>query len=261
MFLYYLTKMNVEDNKAELDQKLKRNEEEHHRMFNLGERIVTEYMSFLMTVGEDTKNTITNETLFNEMESLERDQIPLIIHPIPTYGERCLKFSLQIVDHDYRCQIPPQLLENRQIQYIMGFIYHSVISCYTAILKTNIRDDMVPIVTEKSINLEMDDATLTFFPSYIYPDRRKELMLKEVKGNYEKEIEKFNERVTGADKVNLTKEIVEELAALKEKYTGLDKYLQTITYDREEADKIESVINAFYKTTKRIGIVFEEVDI
>lgn len=253
--------MSEDNNQEELKQRLKKNEEEHHRMFNLAEGIVTEYLGFIMNIGENNEKPITNETLFKEQESLTRQQIPLIIHPIPEYSDKCLKFSLEIVDTDYVCKIPPQLLENKHIQYIIGFIYHSVISCYTAILKVNINDDMIPVVAEKSINLEMNDNSLTFSPNYIYPDRRKELMIKEVKGNYEKEIEKFNERVTGVDRVNVTKEIVDELAALREKYTGLEKYLETISYDKEETDKIESTVNDFYKTIKRIGIVFEEIEL
>lgn len=251
----------ADNNNPKLEQKLKKAEEEHHRMFNLAERVVAEYTLSIMSVGESNVENVTAESLYKELESLNGVQTPLIIHPIQEYSDKCLKFSLQLVDPDYVCKIPEQLLENKQIQYIIGFIYHSVISCYTAILKTNIKDDMVPIVAEKSINMEMCDASLTFFPHYIYPDRRKELMLKDVKINYEKEIEKFNERITGVDRVNVTKEIVEELAALKEKYTGLEKYLETISYDRDEANKIESAINTVYKSIKRIGIVFEEIDL
>jgi hypothetical protein len=242
-----------------LEERKKRNEDEIIRMFNLSEQCTANYIHLATSFG-DAKDLIPKEELFNDVTVLTQGSVPLIIHPITEYGPKYLKFSIDIVESDYKCQIPEALLENKQIEYIVGFIFHSVFSCYNAILQKFISDDKINTIVGQSLHLEVDDETLSLAPVYIYPQRRQEIMLNHSKKEYEKKLKEYDDILNNKSDVKISSDVRAELAKINEDYQKLNQVLNSISYDIDEANSMEQMINSYLKTVKKIGIIFEELD-
>jgi hypothetical protein len=210
---------------------------EAHKMFDVAEKIIMMYMCkyFNKSPAE----------LFVDPKPIENDDKPLILNPI--HNDKYLQLNLEIVDCDYVSNIPDDIKENEGLNYSLGFIYHSIITVFNEILSSNIKKDCVEDITQQSFNLEMDDNNITMFPVYIYPKRRGQLMLSQIK----EDIEIYLETQKDIPSEVRTK-ANEELAICSEK-------LDNIHYDIAEADKIEKEVNLRFLKKFRIGINVKEL--
>ena len=217
-----------------IDDKEDASKIEAERMFNLAENIIMRYMSEYLNIPADK--------LFKQF-CASNTQKPLILNPIKEYSNKYLEFSLDIVPYDYKLELPKILEDNKEINYIVGFIYHSIITVFNAILKSNICDDKMIVIYNAAFYFELDDNNLAFYPIYNHPPRRMKNMLLQMKSDLEAEM-----RVKPSNE-------------LSNQYSQLLAHINSINYDDEAADKDELKVNNDIKKSNRIGIIFKELDI
>jgi hypothetical protein len=201
-----------------------------NKMFDLAEKCCMEYMLQYVNLPADV--------LFENILVLKNKTMPLVIKPIPEHSDNLICLYLKIVPWDYVSEIPESLKENEVIISMIGFIYHSITTVYNSILNSNIKEKSIDVMCEASMHLEMDDDTISMYPIFIYPQRRKELMFLQVQDDVEK-----------------------TLQDIQEQYDNLVTHIKNIVYDKQEADKIEQDANLALKKNNRIGIVYKEVPV
>lgn len=228
------------------EEKYINHKRESDRMFDLAERCIMEYMCLHLNV---------DSTLFKTDNVLSNDIKPLIMRPIEPY-DKYLSFSLEIVPYDYKLVLPDYLQDHKDINHTLGFIYHSVTTVFNAILNANIADDKNDLVIENSFHLDMDDDSLTFYPVYIYPKRRKRLMF----SNLKTEFETILKNAPTGDIIQLSDSVIIELNKVREKLAFISNQLDAIIYDDADADQLEKEKNASFATNQRIGLKFKLVD-
>ena len=218
---------------------------EAERMFNLAEKCVSEYMcSHLKMKPED---------LLESCSALNAKTIPLFLYPIKEYNDKYLSLSIDIVPYDYICYIPEQLKDDESINHSLGFIYHSVTTVFNTIFKSNIKKNAAETVISNSFHLEMNDENLTMYPVYLYPPRRGEFMLLQIKQEMEYELSKY------PINVQLLEPLKSQIDELREQYLLINKHLDDNKYDKVTADENEKLINDSFKKNDRIGVVFREI--
>ena len=215
------------------EEQLKLQKDESDRMFNFAEKWIMDYMSTLT----DTKI----KELFTTPE-VEPPQ-PVYTAPIKELDDARIEFSLDIVEHDYKLNIPSNLVDDPSINHVLGFIYHSIKEVFNAIVNNNIKPESSKLIYDSSFHLEIDDDSLTFFPIYIYPQRRKEIMLNQMKDEIGK--------VLNTNVNQIEQKIRDDMVT---KYNQINKLISDISYDSVEADKIEISKNTEYQKNKRLGV-------
>ena len=215
------------------EEQLKLQKDESDRMFNFAEKWIMDYMSTLT----DTKI----KELFTTPE-VEPPQ-PVYTAPIKELDDARIEFSLDIVEHDYKLNIPSNLVDDPRINHVLGFIYHSIKEVFNAIVNNNIKPESSKLIYDSSFHLEIDDDSLTFFPIYIYPQRRKEIMLNQMKDEIGK--------VLNTNVNQIEQKIRDDMVT---KYNQINKLISDISYDSVEADKIEISKNTEYQKNKRLGV-------
>lgn len=216
---------------------------EADRMFNLAEPIVMKYMS--------TYLDIDSKKLFKDTSALERESIPLILNPLDSMEKKQLKFSLDIVEYDYKLELPKVLEDSEEVNYTIGFIYHSIHTVFNSILKSNIRDEMMGLMVDTSFNLELDDVNLAFYPIYMHPPKRMQKMLLTMKSEIQNVL-------NTASKDNMNEG---EVNSLQMQLSELDNHLSNIKYDESVAEDDEKKVNGTLKHKNRIGIIFTEIEV
>jgi hypothetical protein len=216
--------MNRDD--AEVEKRIKSAKAEAERMFNLAEKVIMEYICYYLNI-EASELFKEHNIVFNKPKSL-------ILNPIKEYSDKYLEFSLAIVPYSYKLELPKILEENEEVNYTVGFIYHSITTVFNAILKSNINTDKLENMVTSSFHLELDDNNLAFYPVYMHPPRRMQSMLLQMKNELEPHCNKISE---------------------------LDSHLSNIIYDKDIADKDELDTNALLKQKDRIGIIFKEINL
>lgn len=215
-----------------------RNDEINH-MFNCAEKCVMEYISEYLSMKP--------EEIFCEVSGMEY-QHPVYVKPVDTYDpEKVIKLSISIVDNDFVSTIPVEILENHEVQARIGFIHHSIMLVYQSILASNIKEEAKSLIGTSSFHLELDDEKLAFFPVYIYPQRRAEILSKYAR-----------EQIT--EQLSTGSFSVEEKEVLIKQLNDVNNKLSNIVYDKNEADKNEEECNSYLKLKKRIGISVEFVN-
>ncbi len=201
--------------------------EEQDRMFDIAESIVMQYMSYYLDVPVND--------LFIDKSNIDR-KIPLCIKPIEKYSDKNIAFSLQLVPHDYKLDIPDELKEAEEFKKVIGFIYYSVMVVFNSLLKINIKYEKMHMMAHESFNMELDDEAFAFYPVYMFPPKRMHGMLLQMKESIESDIKR-------SDDPSLHKQLEE-----------LNLHLGRIQYSEEEASEHELAKNNELKEKKRIGI-------
>lgn len=216
------------------EEQLKLQKNESDRMFNFAEKWIMDYMSILT----DTK--ITELFTTYEVESPQS----VYTAPIKELDDARIEFSLDVVEHDYKLHILPNLVDDPRINHVLGFIYHSIKEVFNAIVNNNIKSESTKLIYDSSFHLEIDDDSLTFFPVYIFPQRRKEIMLTQMKEEIDKVLNSGNQN-------QIEKKIRDDMVS---KYEQINKLIADISYDSAEADSMEMNKNTEYQKTKRLGV-------
>lgn len=230
---------------ATVNEKIKENTTTTNTMFDLSEKCIMQFML--------QHTNVTPDVLFITYNALNNKTVPLVLNPITSYSNNILVLSIEIVPHDYVCNIPPILLQNEIINNIIGFIYHSVITVHNTILSTNIKDTFTQTMIDDSMHLEMDDNKLSMFPIYLFPARRKEFMFLQMKDDLEKVLQQCSANGIHND------ETKKQMQDIQVQYNELMQHLQNITYDKTIADTAEKDKNIEWFTHNRIGITFTEI--
>jgi hypothetical protein len=215
-------------------EQLELQKSESDRMFNFAEKWVMDYMCLIT-------NTKINELFLTSKVELPQ---PVYTAPIKELDNARIEFSLDVVEHDYKLNIPPNLVDDLRINHVLGFIYHSIKEVFNAVVNNNIKPESAKLIYDSSFHLEINDDSLTFFPIYIYPQRRKELMLTQMKDEISKALSDKNIK-------QLEGKIVSDMAS---KCEQIDKLLGDISYDSNDAYSMEVRKNAEYQKNKRLGI-------
>lgn len=235
-----------------LEQKQQENKSTNDRMFDLTEKYIMQY------VADQFK--LTPEEIFMNTVGLSNIEKPLILNPITAYSDKILVLYVDIVPYDYKCDIPEELLKEEVIISMIGFIYHSMINVYNALLSSNIKKEIIPLFIEKSTNLEMDDDALTFYSTYLFPKHRQMLILEKMKTEMETVILdminelKNNMELTEKESETMFTKINEFTTQLSE----LKTQIENIHYDDASVIKIEDEVNASFEKNQRIGIIYKE---
>lgn len=216
--------MNHDD--AKVEERIKLAKAEAERMFSLAEKVIMEYICYYLNI-ESSELFKEHDIIFNKPKSL-------ILNPIKEYSDKYLEFSLAIVPYSYKLELPKILEENEEVNYTVGFIYHSITTVFNAILKSNINTIRLENMVAASFHLELDDNNLAFYPVYMHPPRRMQNMLFQMKTELENNSD-ANELV--------------------------DSHLSNIIYDKDIADKDELDTNVLLKQKNRIGIIFKEISL
>lgn len=225
------------EQQIKLDHELARSTAESNRMFDTAEKIIMSYMCEHLAK--------TPQELFVDPSPMLSPDKPLILNPILSYSDKYLAFNLEIVEANYVSNIPEALMEDESINYTIGFIYHSITTVFNAIISKNIAESAKELIIQSSFHLEMDDNKLTLFPLYIFPKRRGQLMLLQMKDELEKTLEKYKDtsdtEQPGIDRLRL-------------QCKNANDHLATIQYDNEVANSTEKNMNELLVNKCRIGI-------
>lgn len=206
---------------------------ESDRMFNFAEKWIMDYISYIT----DTKiNDLFITPVFEPPH-------PVYTHKIKELDNAVIEFSLDIVECDYKLNIPSNLKDDKSINHVLGFIYHSIKEVFNAVINNNINKTSSKIIYDTSFHLEIADSSLTFYPIYIYPQKRKELLLNQMKDSI---ILALKENQDKLDKKTHDDMIV--------KYNQICKLNESINYDNDEAILVENEKNKEYRKYKRLGI-------
>ena len=228
------------------EEKAKLHKEETDRMFDTAEACLMEYISKYLN--------IPMEDLYKDSTGVVKDNNKIYIGPLSGYENKYILLSLGIVPYDYVSKIPKELYTESKIEQAIGFLYHSVLNVYSAIINcNNIKDDKMEILSKASFHFEMDDDTLTLYPVYIYANRRAELMLLKAKEELNNALNKFK----NSDDIDNNKQL---FSKTKQQYERVVSQLNKISYDRNEAYKIETDMRNQLSTMDRIGIIYEEIE-
>jgi len=214
-------------------EQIKLQKSESDRMFNFAEKWIMEYMCYL------TDSKLNDLFITPDVDTPQ----PVYTAPIKELDSARIEFSLDIVEHDYKLAIPANIVDDARINHVLGFIYHSIKEVFNAIVNNSIRSESVKLIYDNSFHLEINDDNLTFFPIYIYPQRRKEIMLTQMRG----EISKILNGDTSQIEQNIHTDMIT-------KHTQICKLIDEISYDSTEADRMEVVKNTELQKSKRLGI-------
>lgn len=230
------------------------------RMFDFSENCIMKYMChhFNLSAADIFKTVVENADK------------PLVLKPILEHSDKLLVFTVEIVPYDFVSSIPEDLLEHTLIKQLIGFIYNSTISVYNAILSGNIKDEVAEIIIKNSIHLELDDDALSFYPVYIYPPKRKELILNKVKNDLLENIKKLEKDVElqmetddydeeDPDSIEYITTKKENIALITDKYNEIETYLNDNKYNKTFAINDQKYTNNLYRENERIGIIFTEL--
>jgi hypothetical protein len=245
---------NVQLNKEE-QINLARNEV--NRMFNISEKCIMKYIC-------NYYNIKPEDLFIDSSNNINEKDYPLILSVCEeSEGQntnpsqkKYISLSLEIVQHDFKTNIPQKYLEDDGLNYALGFIYHSVTTVFNAIISKNIKDDQISTLMDGSFHLEFNDETYTFYPIYIYPQKRYELMLKNSKDEIIAQLKKYASLIRENQATN---EMKQEFEHIRVQYYKTDEILKKISYDANDALEEETKINEILKEHDRIGIVFKEI--
>jgi hypothetical protein len=216
------------------EERLQLQKSESDRMFNFAEEKVMEYICYI--------SNVTPKEMFITPD-VEKHQ-PVYTAPIKELDDARIEFSLDMVEHDYKLTIPANLVDDTRVNHVLGFIYHSIKEVFNAVVNKNVRSENFKLIYDTSFHLEIDDDSLTFFPIYLYPHRRREIMLTQMKTEISE--------VLNSDQVNnVEKDIVDNMNA---KYKEICQFIEGINYDADEANALEVEKNNEYKKYKRLGV-------
>lgn len=217
-------------------------------MFDISERCIMKYMS-------EHLNIKPEELFIDNTLDLSKPDIPFLLPPNEKTNGKYLAFYLNIVPYDYKTVIPDSLVDDNSINYSLGFIYHAITEVFNAVLSKNINVNAQNIVINASFHMEMDDNNLTFYPVYIFPERRTKLMLE----NLKKELERVLANYANNGNANFTNEVQEEIDKYRSQYEYVTSRLNSIEYDGFTADKREKSMNESLEKNNRIGITIKEL--
>ena len=215
-------------------EQIKLQKSESDRMFNFAEKWIMEYMCYL------TDSKVNDLFITPDVDTPQ----PVYTAPIKELDSARIEFSLDIVEHDYKLAIPANIVDDARINHVLGFIYHSIKEVFNAIVNNSIRSESVKLIYDNSFHLEINDDSLTFYPIYIYPQRRKEIMLTQMR-------DEIFAILNGNNVNQIEKKIVNNMIT---KHTQICKLIDDINYDRIEADRIEVIKNNEFAKSKRLGI-------
>jgi len=216
------------------EEQLRLQKSESDRMFNFAEKWIMDYMCYIT----DSKiNELFSTTDVNMSQ-------PVYTAPIKELDDARVEFSLDIVEHDYKLTVPANLVDDLRVNHVLGFIYHSIKEVFNAIVNNSIRNESSKLIYDSSFHLEINDDSLTFYPIYIYPQRRKEIMLTQMR-------DEIFAILNGNNVNQIEKKIVNNMIT---KHTQICKLIDDINYDRIEADRIEVIKNNEFAKSKRLGI-------
>ena len=220
-----------------------KNKYEVNKMFNLAEKVILEYFCYFL--GK------TPEELF-ELDIVNMSSEEFILYPIKEYkNDKYLSFRLEMVTHDYKTSIPEELLNISIIKETLKFIDFAIHEVFGAIIH-NFKNDMLQSVLDASFHFELDMENFTYRPVYVYPQRRKKIILEGCKKN----LDNFClEQNTNSKWEDLDENIKNNIA---HQYEQITKLLEEINYDEDEANKMEEKYNEMIKKFSRIGIIFKE---
>jgi hypothetical protein len=224
------------------EEQLKLQKSESDRMFNFAEKWIMKYMCIL------TNSTMDDLFTIADVETSH----PVYTAPIKELNNARVEFSLDIVDHDYKLDISDNLLNDARVTHVLGFIYHSIKEVFNAVVNNSIKKDSAKLIYDSSFHLEINDESLTFFPIYMYPQRRREIMLIQMRDEIFK--------VLRGENVNseLDPKIIDEMSA---KHTQICKLIEGINYDNNKANVMEIKKNEELHFCKRLGIKMKIVQL
>ncbi|MGL5935651.1 MAG: hypothetical protein ACRCZI_08500 [Cetobacterium sp.] len=243
-----LTINNVELDNLSQNDRTKIARDEINKMFDVSERCIMKYISefFQISPGEIFIDTKVDCNL---------PDVPIVMKETITHNDKPVMITLEIVENDYINNLPENLKNHEDVIYTLGFIYHSVMTVYNAIINKNIVEKYEEQIIKTSIHLELDDESLTFYPLYIDPRRRAEMILENAK---EELLTRLAEIKELCDNGKITRELVHEQVDLKSQYDKTLEQLQRVIYDKDVVAEEEEKVNKELKLKKRIGIIFKQ---
>lgn len=228
-----------------IDEKQEENKLMVNKMFGLAEPCIMQYLN-------KYRPDNISSNLFIDDKSLNNLCNPMILKPILENNENIMVFSLEIVPYDYICLIPDNIKIYPQVIAMIGFIYHSVTNVYNSILNSNISTVAISSFIKESMHFELHDELLTFYPLYLYPQRRKEFTrLKLID-----DLEKIVKLLTTSFIENQSDDVQIKINQVKIELSKLSDQIEN--YDTDLADRYEIEKNKGFQTSDRIGIIYKE---
>jgi hypothetical protein len=215
------------------------------KMFNMTERPIMEY---LCTVLDRQPEEMFRESMY----VIPKESLTL--YPIQEYNDNYIKISVETVDPDHVTVIPDELRSHPLINEALSFVVRAITIVYPLVMQENIQDEIKEYLSHQSLILEFDVKSLTFYPQYMYPPRRDEMLYNEQKSK----IETFREECKQAGST-FDSFTPEEMAHMEAMYQNAIAKLAEVAYDHALADEEEKKNNEELNKWPRIAIVYKEV--
>lgn len=214
-------------------------------MFNIAEKTIMEVICDYMGMPPNK--------IFKDCIVLDLAKDDLILLPQRDDNKyHC--FGLEIVPYYYSFSVPDSLKNNKAITESIEFLIYSVTEVYNAIIQYNLLDENKDIAFEKSIHFEFDPETNTFFPQYIFPNRRQIQLYTHFKNKLEemKEVNEYGHSYW--DTLN-----EEARDRWFDEYYNFVNLINNTPLDEKTAEEKEKTINDELEYNNRIGIVYKEL--
>ncbi len=214
---------------------------EANKMFDIAEKPLMEYMCYFYKK--------TPEELFNDYKDVISDS--LIVFPLSN-NSKFISFSIEMVDKDYKANVPDGILGHDTIKNTVGFLYNAISCVSNALSMSNIKDEYKEEVDKNFLHFAFDENDFSFHPVYIFWKKRKTIMTQDLLSKIEHTLSNLEQHLD-------QEECKKQYDELKEYYEFSKKALDEYSYEEEEADRIESETNQQLKNLNKLGIKYVEL--
>jgi hypothetical protein len=220
---------------------------ENKKKFDIAEKVVMTYVcQFLQK---------TPAEVFQRANILNMEKEDLVLFPLPEYnGEIYISLGMEVVPADHSTKLPEALVQHPHVLQSIEFLKAAINDVYFEIIQHDIIQDVAREVLEASIHFDFDPVSLTFYPVYLFPNRRRVLIFGSLKSKLESLKEADSEGKVEWDSFN------DELKEVYQKrMEELDDTLDNTSFDEAHAKEVEEKVNEELAGKIRIGIIYKEL--
>lgn len=213
------------------------------KMFDVSEEPIMKYISYYLNK--------PMESIFKTVPDFAKyPHNTLSLAPLTSYPNKILNFHLEIVPCDYKLLLPKEIQNDSYVQDVFRFFDSAINEIFAKLIERDIKEDVMPIMFNSSLNFEFEAYSGTFRPIFINPTRRKHAILTKISDdllNYKKQIDWNALQPSERDQWN-------------HNFGQVLVMLSNIHLDAQVIKAEEDRVNNNLRTSKRLGIVFSEFD-